>query len=601
MLRTLFALFACLVMCWTPLGADEDDDRIVQLRIPIPRPPETLVTDRAQIVVPTDFPREGEHSTRCLMVDLWSSDRYKFDEPLSDEFGLSMDAFVEIVGQWSPAIWEEDGREIMAAPGERMLYAQVAKSEVDALRKAVAWASKGAAPSVRVRATLATTQPEEAVRATGAAVLRPGRWTRVIFQRDLVPFVIDYEIEIAQESTAMNPISMELPQGQELYMRYHPGESVSLVELWSGSVEHTDVVALDLSVIRNVPEGNAPGPVALPRSNVQRARTALLVPNGRVQHTLRISQGGKSSTLTLDFDAPKGATTIASPKENKTLGMLRIGAIVDTLDFGSRHTMPERWMEMTMSRLFHSGFDEDTYAISVVSEISSAFLSGWGTGARAVQSVRDDIVAREKELRATDVGVRVLSVPEATYRRALRDGTLRLFDPVADTTLDALTAAGAAQTASMHMPVLVGVEAGFRVGASVPGFVDSDVEVAQQAAGLDPITAAAFAGILGDVRVDATDTGYALELDGSYAWASSTAGELELVFRPPVSMQFSRDRFLDEPDRRRRAKLPILGGGRARFVAEVDVGAADGTEYVLGAIAQGDEVALVLGSVRARR
>ena len=63
-------------------------------------------------------------------------------------------------------------------------------------------------------------------------------------------------------------------------------------------------------------------------------------------------------------------------------------------------------------------------------------MTAWREGIGAVQRVRDDVVEREKALRSADVGLRVLSVPEAAFRKALGSGALRLPDSVSPFSTD---------------------------------------------------------------------------------------------------------------------------------------------------------------------
>jgi hypothetical protein len=148
------------------------------------------------------------------------------------------------------------------------------------------------------------------------------------------------------------------------------------------------------------------------------------------------------------------------------------------------------------------------------------------------------------------------------------------------------------------MPVLLGVPASFRSGATVAGLCDADVEIAQSAAGTAPITLARFAGLAGQVTVDRAPGGRRLRVTASYGWVDPEAGTMDLVFRPPVTMSVAKNQYQDEPDFRRRVKLPLLGGGRADLSASADLAAGSTDEVLLSACAREGEVVLLLASVR---
>ena len=60
-----------------------------------------------------------------------------------------------------------------------------------------------------------------------------------------MPCTPTWDLEVAQESTVMDPVPVMVREGHELYLRFHPGETRSVVEVWAGDVEHLEIVKRD--------------------------------------------------------------------------------------------------------------------------------------------------------------------------------------------------------------------------------------------------------------------------------------------------------------------------------------------------------------------
>ena len=205
----------------------------------------------------------------------------------------------------------------------------------------------------------------------------------------------------------------------------------------------------------------------------------------------------------------------------------------------------------------------------------------------------------ESQLVEHTVTLDVWRVPEPAYRAVLDAGKLAIGRVVPSDVLQVLRSAEGASFESIRMPVLDGAGAGFRIGASVPGLIDFEVEVAQQAAAMDPLTWALFRGVFADVTITGGFGESRVHAAGEVVWADPAAGTAEMAFRPPVSMKPAHDGQKPEPDHRRRVKLPLLSGGSATF--DRRLGVANGGETLLHVSVRGEEVTLVLVGSTPRR
>ena len=453
------------------------------------------------------------------------------------------------------------------------------------------WLIQSMTPSVLVDARLERTAPESRLRAVGQAQLWPGRWMSVFFQKDEIPSVVDYDIEVAQEATAADPIVANLVEGCELYLRYHPGESRSLVEVWIADVEHVEVQRIDLSEIRNVPEGNAFGVLNAPTTAIDRAFGCIVLPAGEtVEREIVWTRKGRAQRLALRLRAPAAGLPRAVGDENQhVLALMRTGAATAALEFKAR-ALDDEW--------------QDPLREAYVEEPSIATLSGEELATvRSEKAVIDKVLnnwkQREVGLIEHTVTVDLWRVPEAAYRAALDASSVQIGAAVSREVLAAFEQAGGESHQSIRKPVLDQTRSGFRVGESVPGLIDIDVEIAQQAAGMSPRSWALFRGVFADVTVSRDGAQTVAHVAGEIVWADTAAGTAELVFRPPVSMKPATDGQKREADHRRRAKMPLLSGGSATFDAQLPLAAAGPT--LMHVAVRGEQVTLLLVSATTRR
>jgi hypothetical protein len=448
----------------------------------------------------------------------------------------------------------------------------------------VRWWLEGFAPTRRVTAVLEEGGNERRLLAVGDARLWANRWTAVSRLRQEVPMVADYDIEIAQEATVMDPQVVPVPEGHEIYVRYHPGESVAVVEVWAAFLRHEELLKIDLAGTRNMPEASAAATLVQPRTAVYRAYTAFTVPAvaGASRRVTWMGPAGPVQ-LSLTFDA---GTARPEPMviERTSLVAFRLGALAGGLDFETRSPTVDEMVE----RLRPATEDADLAAYA--SEIVV-----YGGSASSVQRVAQALLAGERQLHAPTVELRTLTVDAALLRMWMQSG-LQPGRVVPAETSAAQAEAGSVRGPAVRMTVLEGVDASFRAGESVTGLEEFEVEVAQQSGGTVPVSGARFGGLAGWVNAHREADGYRLQVVASLSWADARAGTIELAFRPPVGARTERDRFAADGDALQRVTVPALAAG----ASQVDVHAhlpGDGRDVLLSTSIRGAEAVLLLGRV----
>ncbi len=182
-----------------------------------------------------------------------------------------------------------------------------------------------------------------------------------------------------------------------------------------------------------------------------------------------------------------------------------------------------------------------------------------------VERLRAQASADERRLVPATVEVRCVTVPVRQVEEDVAAGRC-VVGAVLDPSVEAAYA-GAAVRAAARVPLTAGIPAQVRVGTSVVGFYNAEVEVAQQAGGLDLATAAAFDGWAGRVVVRSREGGVVLAASGAFTWARPDASVLVLSFRRSLGMgNGGPTRGLDRIDSPavRKVDVPLLGqsGGR---------------------------------------
>ena len=471
-------------------------------------------------------------------------------------------------------------------------------------REAVAWVLAGLGPSLEARAVLTeeTGEGTSRLRAMGSVRLWPGRWTRVYLDENEVPCVPAWDLEVAQEATVMDPTPARAREGSELYLRFHPGETLSIVEAWAGDVAHVELVKRDLSALRNAPEATGAGVLSYPRSLVRRAFTHLALPTGEASHReVRWGQAGRRLRLALDFDAPAPATAVWPRGQRGALALLRTGAVADALEFEARPKLTGAWSERIQAALYaaSAGYEArgETFEFSV-SSVDGGSVCFVEAPAAEMAGLRALIQVAERGMGTSQVRVRMLAIPEPVYRKMLLDGAAVLGRAVAPAVLQAFAEAGAVPGEEMASSVLDAAPLGFRVGRSEPGLIDFGAELAEGSAGLAPVSSARFAGLFGDVRIHRTGGGRTARVRGSHCWADGEAGTLEVSLRTPISLKGGVLAPATPTGGAETVAIPILGGGHADFDRDFDIPGAGADDVLVHAHVRGDEVIVLLVSVR---
>ena len=553
-----------------------------------------------RLAVPTDLIAadiRGEN-TRIWRLDdatTWLA----FSEPSLERFQVGPETLAEVL-RLAAAQHEVWADKVDISCGDDHLWISGLPEAVEAVSAHLPWTMANLAPRVRVDAVLSASVAGEDARlqAMGGVELAAGRWTRVYLQERELACVPMWHIEVAQEATVMDPVPVGVPEGRELYVRYHPGETVSLIEVWAGDVTHTQLLRADLSAIRNVPEANGPGVATFPLSAVRRTYTQLVVPAAQEStRELRWSLDGVRTRLVLNVSAATAPATTLDRGPRTRLALLRAGATTARLEFEARAGAVEFWTDRASGLLHRAGLVAEAagrmyeYSVSPV-EGGAVVLAE--APVQELESLRADLAASEAALRTGTVHVQLLTVPEAAWRGVLEQGRVRIGSALDPAVLAMLREAGASAGDSFSSPVLVGTPLGFRVGRSRPGVIDYNPEIAQQAAGLHPVTSARFEGLFGEVRVRAQGDGYAARVRGAYceAWTHNEA--LELTIRPPVGMGGPKDGAGTTPSLVTRVRLPVLAGGHVAIGREVALPAGASGEVLVHAHVRGEEVVLLL-------
>jgi hypothetical protein len=561
----------------------------------------------ARLAVPTDLVRVGEDSRD---ERIWSVDTsfengtwLPFEQPYLETMAFSPESVAALL---HAALADHADLDFDVDDADDREDAQVLRGSaaaVEAARRALPWVLQSLAPSVTVDAVLTEDRGQGGarLRAMGAARLWPGRWTRVYLQENQVPCVPTWRVEVAQESTLMDPETTNVSEGQELYLRLHPGETRSVVEVWSGDVQHLEIVRRDLGAVRNVPQVNGAGVVSFPRSAVERVYTQVVLPAGEGgRRELRWVNAGRRLRLGLSFGAaPRPAPTLPRG-DHAAIAVLRAGAVASGLDFEARPKRLSAWNERLQNLLFGIAAAYESRGRTFQSSVSAVdggsvfFVEAPDA---EIPKVRNLVEEAETHLEERVLRLSTWTIPEPAYRKALLDGTVAVGRPLPQAARKAFTEAGATEGESVSTPCLLEATLGFRVGRSEPGLVDLEAELAQGSGGLAPVTSARFAGFTGQVRVRRDANGFRVRLDGEQCWADGEAGRMELTFRPPVPTKTSTGEAEARGGAPTRVVLPLLGGGRIPLDREVEV-PAGGAEVLLHAHVRGQEVVALLVGVR---
>lgn len=519
------------------------------------------VTSARALWVPSDAAfadgwRDGGHGDDASVL--------AFEGPPFDRYAVGHEVLGDLVRRLVPASssagWTDRAT-------EESLEVWSTEDGLAKAREAVRFVEASMAPRLGVRASLLLT-PKGATTsrlvATGGGALLPRRWTTAWLRTNVKRFVVDYDIEVAQEATAGKPVIAALPEGEELHLRWSPGETTTVLEVFVGTVRHVEPFAVDLTGVRNLPESNSYGPVALPQASVRRALTAVAL------------DARTASSATWSWEGPDGVTTLklavdaapAAPADavlsGGVLGVVRAGAAYAALDGEARTAKTDDAIQR-----YQAAATGARGAASPEGFAQAFFVCEGSRG--QVDRLRAQTVADERRLAAAAVEVRCVTVPAKQLEEDVAAGRCAvgaLLDPSVQGDY-----AGAPARSAARVPVTAGVPAQVRAGTSVTGFATADVEVAQQAGGLDLGAFAAFDGWAGRVVARPADGGgWVLAASGAYTWARPDATMLTLAFRRSLGMaspgaDMGNPR-IDSPEART-VSVPLLGVGSASVEAAI--------------------------------
>lgn len=521
---------------------------------------------------------------------------FEFQPPPFPEYGMSPELFDDQLRRLIPdgsspgATWKATGR---------LLEVWGPADGVERTKKAVAFLEAAYTPRLLVTATLARTGGEPAGIASGQASLLPRRWTRVWWRRELHRVVAGYAVEIAQGSVVNRPQVAGVPEGGELYLRWSPGESASLLEVYAAEFTPLPSEKVDLSGIRNAPEPGAMGTVELPRTAVARIATTIVVAHKAT--SVRIPWGGPAGSHVLTLSTPDApAAPAAVDVGSRKLRVARVAAAAAALEQGARESgvadLVGRFQSM-------AGADGGVKGLETTAD---TFLTGEAAPAE-LDRLRDEIVRAEAALEPLGVSLLAVRVPADGPKGDGPGGAFVVGQTLSAANDAALTGDKVAPAGSIDLPVLSGIAARARLAASVAGFERMSSAVAQNAGGVQPETGAWFDGFALEARATSgADGGAQLAVSGTIAWVRTARHTVELAFRTPIGLDGRTGTGgVDQPETRK-VTLPITSNGEARVDPSVTIGAADvksGAAVVLATVAMRDDAGrpvtlLLLGRVR---
>lgn len=601
---------ATLLMCaclWGPAavgaGADEEPRGTREFDLRELRAP--AAPNGPNLAAPCDLlPLESYEGAGAWNVD-WSTDAgtwMPFARPYLEGRGVSVDTVIELLSVTLPLSIRERG-ELAVEPYGEGLRVQGTAGDVAAAEQSLPWVlgALAARRAVEAELWLATGADGPArLRAVGQERLWPGRWARVYLEKEEVPCTPIWDIEVAEGVTIMDPSVVPLVEGHELYLRYHPGESVDLIEVWAGNLVHREQVLTDISGLRNLPEAAGAAAASYMRTAIGRGYTTLVVPRAEAAHReLMWEVEGLRLGLALRIDA---APQAIGPSDGPDAGseVLRVGAAAAPLEFGGRADLSseiaDRIGASTYAHLLQTQNPDELQVCSVLEGGEVLFVQGAAEPRRLAREVVKDA---ESRLRWAQLGLRWIEVDEPVWRALWQEGAARLGRALAPEQLARLFEGGAVARGELRIPVLLGgPPTGMRLGRNEPGLQDLDCEIAGRSAGLRPETTAAFAGWHGSIAARTSPRDLRVTVSGVWSWADGQAGQLEVMLREPYQGAFAPEGWRPTAAAERRVRLPVMGGGASTVERELELPGAGGQHWLTQVVVREAQVVILLLSAQ---
>lgn len=588
----LVALFVAGLLCHGDARADEEEDQ----------PARALATRSVDLPAWRSSPAPKTPLLRAAS-DFWSGPEDQSDGGLPMlwwSVGPTADAWLGLADPAHPLyasdpnmaeaslrmrfldLFEEHGSiSVEASQPYPRVFLTAYEDEHEALREALHELRRGLAPSIEVETRLERIRPEPELLATGRVRLDAGRWTAPIQSRRVTRYVSVWGTELAQGATSVDAQPMPMMEGQDVLLRFMPGETGDLIQFWMTHLDHESTWRVDLAPLHSLSAGSAMGSIEAPVTGIRRCHGSFwLDPRSQGSRTIEFATPKGAFRLTLGFrersaplaDLPLhlGEERTASMEEEGVplprLGFLRAGAALGALDFGVRSRDTDLGVEVLMTDVLHKAPHLENLEISHERHEATGTMIVMGPDP-LLGLAREGLVAQERRLRGGTLELNGFTCDASAVAGLLSEGRLRAGAPCSPETLALLRGSGGQEEMTLRTPYLEGLRGGVRLGTSTPGLVDMMSDVAQDAAIVGPMASAQFDGLVGHFAVTREDApagdSLSVSFDGSWAYANSDGSRMEFVFRVPVSHDPKRGgaTLEDLSGPAERVALPLLGFG----------------------------------------
>lgn len=488
------------------------------------------------------------------------------------------DLLIAQLSSWLPA----DLSEVPGAMlGERDggVWVRVPRAWETHLDGFAAWLDRALFQTLEVEVVLERLAPEASWRALGRAKVLPGRWTPLVFRKEEWPCVVAQNGLVAQHTVAFDPIVENIVEGHEVHVRYQPGIERNVLEVWAGAIDHLAFSTVDVAGLHGATQVARLAELTLPTSRVLRAVGALVVPQDAPStHRWRWRHGEAEEQWTI---VCRPAPRVEASPSRWPRALIPLAAALGELEHGSRSGGLDAWLEAeSQIALLEGNWSYEVLSDSLglllgLNEESTAAASA-ASKARLEGSVRHLEAALEEVV----VELEVLAVPEDVARESLGRPLLP-GDLLPPTVRATWLERGGTVRSMAAAPLLLGHRTGLRVGNSVAGTIDADVNLAEAAAAISPRTWAVFEGLFATVSARRAGQRVLARVSGEVAWANPRAGRIVWA----------------NAEGGRPAPLPLLSGGSAAFQGEFAFDATTSERRVVAIFVGAGEVMALVASI----